>query len=304
MATAGRLEIHSELAHKAGAPAQPDPEPVAGAPVQMEAVPLERPRKAGSSNRTAVPVLAFFVVVMLLAGVAAAFVRGNEPTVPATPLAMVQASASTTADSGTARVSATVKGTSGPLVNGITLDGGFDFDSRRARLDVDPSKFGVPGVGKIEAIVDYSAGLIMYMKFPTQFSSEFGGKPWVKMDVGAFMKQAGFDVDLGALAQGQSNDPTSGLELLRGADTVVTVGTEDVRGTPTTHYRLVVNVDKAIAEAPADQRDALTKLQNLSTTHTFPLDVWLDGDGRVRRFQQTIDPSTIHLPANIPAAAT
>ena len=84
---------------------------------------------------------------------------------------------------------------------------------------------------------------------------------------------------------------------------MVTVGKEAIRGTDTTHYRLVVNLDKAIAQAPASQRDALTKLTNLYTIHTFPVDVWLDAQGRLRRFQQTIDPSTIHLPAGLSGPA-
>jgi hypothetical protein len=232
-------------------------------------------------------IIAFAIVALLLAGVASAFVRRNEK--PSTPLALVQASASTTADAGTAKVVVTA--------NGITVDGGFDFDSRRATLAVDGSKFGVPGVSKIDAVIDYSDNLVMYMKFPPQLSSELGGKPWVKFDVGSLLKQSGVNVNFSALTQGQSADPTSGLGLLRGADSVVNVGTEQVRGTDTTHYRLVVNLDKAVADAPGGQRDALQQLVNLYTVHTFPVDVWLDSDGRVRRFQETIDPATIRMPA-------
>jgi hypothetical protein len=200
-------------------------------------------------------------------------------------------------------VSATIKGASGPLANGITIDGGYDFDNRRAEMEIDPSKFGVPGVGKIEAIADYSSGLIMYMKFPSQMAAELGNKPWVKMDVGALLKEAGLDVNLGSLTQGQSNDPTQGLSMVRGADSVVAVGNEEVRGTPTTHYRATVNLDRAIAEAPADVRPTLTQLASLYTVRTFPVDVWIDNDGRVNRYQQTIDPSTIHTPAGVSAGA-
>ena len=304
MATAGGLEIHLELAHRPDSPRVAEPvgatpgaavATVAPGRAAIDIVPLERPRR--HSKLTAVPLIAFAVVALLVAGVASALVRNNEGT--STPLAMVQASASTTASAGTAQVSVTVKGTSGPLANGISVDGGFDFDNHRADLEVDPSKLGVSGVGKVEAIADYSSGFVMYMKFPAELSSELGGKPWVKIDVGSFLKQAGVDVDLGALTQGQSNDPTSGLQLLRGADGVANEGTETIRGTETTHYLLAVNLDKAIAHAPAGERDALTKLAALYTVHTFPVEVWLDAQGRVRRFQQTIDPSTIHLPAGL-----
>jgi len=285
-----------ELSHKADSRPAAEPELVA-APPRIDVLPLERPR--GESKLTGVPLIAFAIVALLVAGIASALARRNEG--PSTPLAMVQASASTTADAGTAKVSVTAKSSSGPLAREITVDGGFDFASRRASMEVDVSKFGLSGIGKIEAVADYSSGLVMYMKFPAQLASELGGKPWVKMDVGALLKQAGLDVDLGALTQGQSADPTSGLQFLRGADSVVTVGIEDVRGTPTTHYRLVVNMDKPVADAPADQRDALAKFVNIYTVHTFPVDVWLDAQGRVRRYQQTIDPSTIRLPAGVPS---
>src|SRR5438874_13285831 len=122
MATAGGLEIHMEIAHKPGARAA-QPEAIEAAPAQREAIPLERPRKTGESNRAAVPAIAIFIVIMLLAGVASAFLRRNETT---TPLAMVQASASSTADAGPAKVSVTAKSSSGPLAKGITVDGGFD----------------------------------------------------------------------------------------------------------------------------------------------------------------------------------
>src|SRR5947209_14347862 len=113
MATAGGLEIHTEIAHKPAGPARETLEaaPVAPAPPRAEVVPLERPRQ--QSKLTAVPAIALAVVALLVAGIASALVRGNEK--PASPLAMVQAAASKTTDVGTARVSATVKSDSGIL---------------------------------------------------------------------------------------------------------------------------------------------------------------------------------------------
>jgi hypothetical protein len=303
MATAGGLEIHMQMAHA--------PEPVAGVPMPLAAaaapvahaavsipgIGLERPRRSAgtrTTSLTAAPLIAAAIVALLVAAVGTAFVRRNGPSA----LAIVQASATTTADAKTARVSATVKTDSGPLANGITVDGGFDFASRRARLEIDPAKFGAPEVGKIQAIADYSSGFVIYMKFPPDVAQELGGKPWVKLDFGALMRDQGVDVDIAGLFQGQSNDPTSGLRLVRGADNVVRVGPEQIRGTDTTHYRLDVNLDKAIADASTPtERDALTKLANLYTVRTFPVELWLDGDGRVRQFQESLDTATIRLPA-------
>jgi hypothetical protein len=81
---------------------------------------------------------------------------------------------------------------------------------------------------------------------------------------------------------------------------VVKIGSEQVRGETTTHYRLDVSLDKAIADAPTPgAKDAMTKLANLYTVRKLPVDVWLDGSGRMRRFQENLDTGTMRLPAGI-----
>jgi hypothetical protein len=295
MATAGGLEIHMEIAHKV-APARPEVAAAAAAPTapRIDVVPLERPRNP--SKVTAVPFIALAVVALLVAGVASALVRRNAST----PLAMVKAAATTTADAKTAHVSTTIKANSGPLANGVTVDGGFDFTSRRASLQVDGAQFGAPELGKLQSIVDYDGGLTVYMKVPAEAASDFDNKPWFKVDVAALMRQAGMDVDIGSLLQGQSNDPTQGLGMIRGADNVVKIDEGDIRGVHTTHYRLDVNIDKAIAEAPTPEaKDAMQRLTNLYTVRTFPVEVWLDDQGRVRQYQESLSAGVIRLPAGL-----
>ena len=138
------------------------------------------------------------------------------------------------------------------------------------------------------------------MKLPAQAVAELGGKPWAKLDVGALMRQLGMDVDIGSLLQGQSNDPTQGLGMVRGADNVVKIGEEKIRDVDTTHYQVLVDLDKAITEAPTPEaRDAMKKLVNLYTLRKVPVDVWLDNDGRVRRFQESLSSGVIRLPAGL-----
>src|SRR5581483_3119272 len=151
MATAGGLEIHMELAHKPARPARPEvgAEPGFAPPVpaRVDVLPMERSRRQSSP----------------LAAVASALVRRNASS----PLAMVQAAATTTADAKTAHVITTIKADSGPLADGgINVDGGFDFDTRRAALEIDGSQVGAPELGKLQAIVDYDGGLVVYMKVP------------------------------------------------------------------------------------------------------------------------------------------
>lgn len=297
MATAGGLEIHMELAHKATGPAPAPTGPFAAGPARVHVVSLERPRRApGESKLAAAPLIAFAIVALLVAGVASAFVRRNANT----PLAMVHAAATTTADAKTAHVSTTIKADSGPLVNGLTVDGGFDFATRRATLEFNGAQFGAPELGKLQTIVDYDGGLIVYMHVPAEAAGDLGGKQWLKVDVGALMRQAGMDIDIGSLLQGQSNDPTQGLGMVRGADDVVKIGEEKIRDVDTTHYRLNVNLDKAISDAPTPEaRDAMQKLTNLYTVRKLPVELWLDDEGRVRRFQESLSSGVIRLPAGL-----
>jgi hypothetical protein len=295
MATAGGLEIHMELTHKPAARPEIAPETGAAtaAPARIDVVPLERPRR--ETKVTGVPFIALAIVALLIAGVASALVRRNPST-----LAMVKAASTTTADAKTAHVATTIKADSGPLVNGVTVDGGFDFTNRRASLQVDGSQFDAPELGKVQTIVDYDAGLIVYMKLPAEAAADLGGKPWAKLDVGSLMRQAGMDIDIGSLLQGQSNDPTQGLGMIRGADNVVKFGDEKIRDVDTTHYQALVDLDKAISDAPSPEaRDAMQKLGNLYTVRKFPVDVWLDSDGRVRRFQESLSSGVIRLPAGL-----
>ena len=299
LATAGGLEIHMELAHKADAELQTPPPEVAAAarpatPPSVDVVALEAPRR--SSPPTGAALLALAIVALLVAGVASALVRRND-TGPATPLALVRASASTTADAKTTQFSVTLTGGSGAFANGFTEQGGFDFDNHRATVAVDPAQFGAAGIGKLNAVVDFANGFVEYLHLPPQVTNEAGGKPWIKIDLNALLQKAGLDVNIGSLLRGQSNDPTQGLSMVRGAENVVKVGTDVIRGTETTHYHLDVNFQKAVAEAPTPEaRAAMQQLVNLYTVPSRPLDVWLDADGRVRRTQYTQDFSIVRFP--------
>lgn len=69
-------------------------------------------------------------------------------------------------------------------------------------------------------------------------------------------------------------------QLLAGAyGDITTVGTEDVRGVGTTHYRVDIDPSKL-----ADDN-----LDDLVGDETFPLDVWIDAEGIVRRTVMEIE---------------
>jgi hypothetical protein len=111
-----------------------------------------------------------------------------------------------------------------------------------------------------------------------------GKKSWMKINLAEAAKTEGFD--LSALGtNGPSQDPAQILAYLRGAGASKKVGTEQVAGVPTTHYKVMVdlkkaraNSDSAAAKAAVDQL-----LKTLGGRTTIPIEVWVDAQDRVRR---------------------
>jgi hypothetical protein len=219
----------------------------------------------------------------------------------ATPLETVRGASSATASAKSAAMSMTIKGASGALSN-LSFSGGFDFDKHLAKVTIDGSKMGLPGGGNIDAIMDFSDGAIEFMKIPG-LAKELNGKHWVKLDLAATMAQACPGFDFGSLLKAQSGDPTSGLQVLTAADKVTVVGKEKVRGEQTTHYQVQVNLAKVVANAPEASRETMRKLAEFYVNPVLQQEVWIDGDGRARRVQQTVDSANMKLPDCMKAAS-
>jgi hypothetical protein len=218
--------------------------------------------------------------------------------------------ATTSADATSGRFSfsleMTMPGTSEPFA--FSGDGAFDANAERAAFSLDLSSFaellggmlsglGAPaGAGPdfddpsawhIEVVQD---GEVMYMRFPAVSSELPSGKSWVRMGLGAAARTQGFDLsELQALA---GNDPRDVLELLRAAsDEIETVGTEELRGVATTHYRAVVSLldyEKLVPESTSQELGPmLGEILEQTGLDELPVDVWLDAEGFVRRLDMS-----------------
>lgn len=111
-----------------------------------------------------------------------------------------------------------------------------------------------------------------------------GKRSWMKIDLVKAAEAEGFDPStLGT--NGPSQDPSQVLDYLKGATTAKKVGTEEIRGVATTHYRFDADLDKAVAKSRSKLTKAtLAKLQStLGSAETIPVDVWLDARHRVLR---------------------
>lgn len=220
-------------------------------------------------------------------------------------------SASTSADATSGRfsfdMSFTFPGADEPLA--LSGEGAFDSVTERASFAVDMSSLakllggfvsGLGGAGtadlpdfddpegwKIEVVQDGDAG---YVRLPAIDDQLPEGKIWVRGTAGD-ATTAGFDVEqLDSFAR---NDPRDVLEALRGqSGELETVGPEELRGVATTHYRVHLDPADLAKRAVADNADAASlfdQLSGQSGVTDVPLDIWIDGEGLVRKLSVDVD---------------
>jgi LppX_LprAFG lipoprotein len=214
----------------------------------------------------------------------------------ASPQEKVAAAAEATTGSGSSKLSfsATVQvpAEGGTQDVQFTGEGEFDYEGRRGRLTYDLTELleaqGQEGAdGEAEIVFD---GTVFYMRFPTLESSLPEGKTWVRFDLQEIGEQEG--IDLSQLSQ-LNQDPAQMLDYLRATSSEIEeVGQEEVRGDQTTHYRATIDLDKVPDQAPEDQREgvraSIEALKEQLGTSTMPVEVWIDEDGRLRRFTQSV----------------
>jgi hypothetical protein len=164
----------------------------------------------------------------------------------------------------------------------------FDQRDRRGVFSIQ----GKAGEHSFNAETQYS-NLALYMRLPStsQASSITHGKTWIKVDLRGVGTALG--ISFSALSSpGASSDPSQLLSYLKATSGQVTrIGAEQVQGAPTTHYRATIDYDRyASRVAPAQHAAAsqsIAALERLTGTHSQLVDVWIDGQHRVRREELT-----------------
>jgi hypothetical protein len=157
-----------------------------------------------------------------------------------------------------------------------TGSGVFDFARKQADITVtDPT-----GQSEEERLI----GTVAYLRLPpvANINPALRGKTWIREQLtGARGSALGF----GSSSGGDASDPTTVLKLVsRVAYRVDMVGTDSVRGATTTHYRATVDFAKASAKSGASAQQ-VQRIEQLLGTRTFPVDLWIDGQGAARRIQ-------------------
>jgi hypothetical protein len=125
----------------------------------------------------------------------------------------------------------------------------------------------------------------VYLRAPTGLNgTRIAPTPWIEMNVAGVYGALGVNVSsIG------SSDPSELVDLLRTAGQVKNGGTERIRAVATAEYRAVVDLDRYPSSVPASLRGAARQnaavLKRWTRASRFPIDVWIDGLGRVRRVQ-------------------
>jgi len=188
-----------------------------------------------------------------------------------------------TAGAGTARAMLTV--TAGPRT--VTATGVGTFDGGPARADITMNEpGGVPGMS-ITVLRTRDAS---FAKLPDNPLS--AGKPWVSVDAATLARLT--QQALGDVAAQATGAPLDALAYLKGVSgDVQVIGPDSVRGDATTHYRGTVDPKRVADQLPAAVRPAAAKKAGQVGT-SLPADLWIDGQGRLRRLVLTADVATMH----------
>jgi hypothetical protein len=187
-------------------------------------------------------------------------------------------------------------------------EGAFDTEAKRASVTLDLSSLagllgglagglggpGAPDLGdpegwKIDVVQD---GEVVYVRFPAIAAELPEGKSWVRVDPSSTGKTGDFGFDLSQVEQLTGNDLRGLLDFVKAVSgEIETVGTEELRGVATTHYRATFDllaIDRLVP--PAQQKElgaALGELVEQSGLAEIPFDVWIDESGYIRKVEST-----------------
>jgi hypothetical protein len=135
---------------------------------------------------------------------------------------------------------------------------------------------------EIEQVSETRPGTaVMYMRSPA-FGQLPGGAEWMKLDLS---EEVG--------GQMQSLDPRDQLEMLRSSEDFEELGTERIRGVPTTHYKATVDqgdeVERLRDEGEDTAADALeTVIDANDGVDTVGVEAWVARDKTIRRLEMEI----------------
>lgn len=172
----------------------------------------------------------------------------------------------------------------------LTATGAVDNAKTLASMEMDMGSIAPEMAGKMTILV---AGKTIYMRFPEAMGAP---KPWAKIDLTQMGEMAGVDLDT-LMSQANQADPRAMLGLLSAAsDDVEEIGTEDVRGVATRHFKMTVDLQRTVQDASEDVKAAMAQAVEQFGFGTYPAEVWIDDDDLPRRVAFSMDLSKAKIP--------
>jgi len=198
------------------------------------------------------------------------------------PAVIADAAAKTT-EAKTARVATLVRVAEPGGQQRFGGQGRFDFERRAGEMTLKLIEGEADaGFGNAKALfVDSS----VYYQLPA--GALAGNKRWIRLDLQNVADASG--LDFGPLVQGSQADPTQYLLWLSALGPGITkIGEEEVRGVPTSRYRAAVDLNLLEQQAPpgkeAEWAAYVQALRDRLGLAFIPVEVWVDDDGLIRRF--------------------
>jgi hypothetical protein len=217
-------------------------------------------------------VLVVLVSVLVLASCGSD--GGDDPVAIEDGYTALRAAPDATEDAGPAKLHYRIE------VDGQVIEADGVADMARQQLSLE-----LPIPGQDEAIEMIVEGRTLYMQVPEEGRADLGvSTPWISIDT----ERAGQAVSGITGGLGGTSDPSDALAGLRGVAEggVRRIGTEELRGVETTHFQAEVDLRRALEESGAiADPEAFQRFAAQLGGGAATYDVWLDGDGLVRKLR-------------------
>jgi hypothetical protein len=270
------------------------PPPGASLPAPPSVGPEQEPQRAGGTRGPRTLVAVVGLVVALAAAAYVAFGSSSNGVVDPVAAAAVRSS---DAPGYRERIAMTITSTDGTDVtaNGTaSVDPSNHIEQMALAMSFPSSSPLVQEIGsdtlRFSEIVD---GTTLYVKLPSAVTGQLSslGKSWLSVTLAKLVKAP--DVS-SSLFNTPSTDPGEILEYLRAAsNSVVGEGRQRVDGVETTKYQAEVDLNRVADSLPSSEQvaaqEAISALEQDGAPSWYPVEVWVDANKLVRKFEMSLD---------------
>jgi hypothetical protein len=133
----------------------------------------------------------------------------------------------------------------------------------------------------------------LYLQPPAADAAQLApGKSWISINLNT-VSEAKLGQSLAQLSS-SSQQSTQTLSYLQAVSSsgISTVGPATIKGVSTTEYKATVDLTKVADQKSPTEQAAIKSVEAELHTTTLPIQVWLDGQGRVRQVSTQVQAST------------